>query len=158
LPLAAVAGALRNLRVHTADQAIILFEATNYNVVVNVLEAVATVTGCVVGLALHGLPGAAAGCLAGTVVGVIYGFAVPMRRFGLYLPWRHFARIAIATCVMAIVLLAIPFDRMGLALAPRIIVEMALGALVYFAALCALYPAVVRDGARRAARAFSPAS
>ena len=155
LPLAAIAGALRNMRVHTADQVIILFEQTNYNVLVNVVEVIATVGGCILGLVWYGLPGAAAGCLAGTIVGVVFCYSVAIVRFGLPLPWDHIARLTAATCVMALALANAPIEQAGFGRAAQIVAQVGLGGLVYAAALVMLYPAVLRLGARKAAGAAS---
>ena len=149
LPLAAVAGALRNLRVHTADQVIILFERTRLNVVVNVVEVIATVSCCILGLIYGGLPGATLGCLIGTIVGLFYGFHVAVTQFGLLLPWGPLARITGATFVMALVLVLIPFQSLGLGLTGQIIAEIVVGGVAYLAALLGLFPTAARAGVQK---------
>lgn len=149
LPLAVVAGALRNLRVHTVDQVIILFERTRMNVVINVVEVIATVACCILGLIYGGLPGAAAGCLAGTVAGLVFGCVVAARGFGLPLPWAMLARITLATMWMAAALALIPFERAAGPLPLRIALEVAAGGLVYLLTLAALFPELVRAGAAK---------
>ena len=155
LPLAAIAGALRNLRVHTVDQVIILFEQTRYNVIINVVEVIATVGFCIGGLLMWGLPGAAAGCLAGTIVGFVYGYYIAATRFDLALPWSDLARIALATCVMGLAVGALPMGLAGDNLAAQIALKAGVGGLVYIGAMAALFPAMAREGFGKAASALS---
>lgn len=149
LPLAAIAGGLRNLRVHTADQVIILFEQTRYNVIVNVVEVIATLTLCIAGLRLGGLEGAAAGCLAGTVVGVIYGYYVAVTRFHLPLPVSEILRIIVAAMLMGVALHFLPLAFATANPAVQLGAMVVVGGLVYVTAMAAMFPAAVRSGVER---------
>ncbi|MBV9637844.1 MAG: lipopolysaccharide biosynthesis protein [Methylobacteriaceae bacterium] len=146
LPPAVFAGAIRNLRVHFADQVFMLVERTRILILVNAIEAIAVVGLCAAGLFLWGLAGAAVGCLAGIAVGAVVCFAVAMGRYGLQLPVWHIARIAGATGAMAIAL-SLPSWRAGIV---GLTSEVATGIAVYGAALAVLYPAFVFRGCRLA--------
>lgn len=134
LPIAVLAAALRNSRVHFLDQTILLVEKPNLLLQVNAVEAAAMFLFCVLGLKFYGLQGAALGCIPGTLLGWLYCFWLT-RGFGLKLPWLHFLRIGIATLVMTAALRYVPFGHGTL----QLIGKVAIGALVYFAALSALY-------------------
>ena len=146
LPLAVAAGALRVFKNHGSDQCFLLFERTTLNVWSTVLEALATVAGCWIGLKLGGVHGAALGCLVAACVAGAASFAVANRLFGYYLDGRDLARIAGATAAMSAVLALLPpAHSLG-----GLLVEIAVGAAVYGAAMAALYPDPVRRIAGRA--------
>jgi O-antigen/teichoic acid export membrane protein len=145
LPIAVVAGAIRNLRLHFGDQVFLLMERTKVTIVINGIEVIAVVAGCTFGLVHWGLAGAAAGCLAGICVGFVVCFALAIRRHGLQLPLDHVARITVATSVMALVLAPMTWTSGVRGLAA----EIATGILVYVLALAALYPTAVRRGCRQ---------
>ena len=155
LPLAVLAGALRNLRVHVADQAFILLERTRFLVVLNTVEVVATVAFCVPGLIYGGLPGATAGCLAGTVVGLVLAYGVAVRDLGFVMPWAILGRVTLASLWMGVALFLVPFERAGAGLFWRVVVEIATGGLVYVVVMAALFPDAVRAGGRMLARRSS---
>ena len=149
MPIAAVAGGLRNFRIHYSDQVFLLFEQTRTTVLINGLEAVATLGLCWLGLLIGGLPGAALGCLAESVLGFAYGLGLAVVRIGLPVPCNHFARVLGATLLMAAVLRLSPWDAWRLPLLLRLIAETGLGFLVYAFALTAFYPRETRGGIRR---------
>ena len=157
LPLAALAGAVRNLRIHFCDQIFILFERTDLNILINVIEAVGTVVCCFVGVVHGGLPGAAAGCLAGATIGALFGFILGVSRFGLVIPWDHIARISAATAVMCSVLMTPAIANLSAPPLARVLVDLAMGGAAYALALAALYPRAVRLAALRL-RALRPAA
>ncbi len=157
LPLAALAGAVRNLRIHFSDQVFILFERTDLTLIINLVEAIGTVLFCAIGELRYGLPGAAAGCLLGSTIGAAFGFAFGVARFGLVIPWDHVARIAAATAVMSAVLMTPILANFAGPPLTRLVVEGAVGAAVYALALAALYPAAALDLMSRA-RALLPAA
>ena len=140
LPLAALAGALRNFRMHFADQPMLLLEKTHLTVWVNGVEAVATVAACALGASMGGLVGAVLGCLFGTVVGLVFGFALSVGKFGLPLPWDAAARIALATCAMALAVNASRMHPTTSVLSVQLAVEVLCGGIAYACALAALYP------------------
>jgi O-antigen/teichoic acid export membrane protein len=157
LPMAAVAGAVRNLRIHFCDQIFILFEQTRLTIVINAVETVATVVLCFAGAMYDGPVGAVAGCLAGAVIGALFAFVLGMAKFGLIVPWDHVARISAASAVMSSVLMA-PLV-VGLAHTPlmTILVKVTIAVIVYPLALAALYPSALR-GLVLKARALRPAA
>ncbi len=143
LPISAIAGAVRNMRVHFSDQSMLLFERTDLSIFVYTLEATMVVAGCFLGLRLHGLVGAAEGSLVGLALGTVFGFGFSRRMFGLILPYGRMLRIAAATAAMVAALLwtpVLPESRPVISL----LAQVALGGLVYTAALAALHPAQVR--------------
>lgn len=136
LPLAVAAGAIRAFKNHGSDQCFLLFERTTLNIWSTVVEAVATVLCCIVGLHLGGMVGAAAGCLVAAVIAEIFSFAIAHRLFGYYLRLMDIARIAAATAVMALVLelLPSPHSLTGL------LAQVAVGAGCYGGALALMFP------------------
>lgn len=152
LPLAALTGAVRNLRVHFADQVLLLMERTHLMIYLNAIEALAVVAFCALGLHFGGFPGATAGCLAGSTLGTILGFALGRIRFGLPLPWAHGLRIMLATALMALALAQPFWQQVFPGVLARVLAEMAAGVLAYGIALAALYPAFVVEAASRLQR------
>ncbi|MFI5011298.1 MAG: lipopolysaccharide biosynthesis protein [Hyphomicrobiales bacterium] len=135
LPIAILSGAVRNLRLHYADQTFLIAERTEITLVVCALEALLTLPLCILGLLEGGLVGACAGCLAGHVLAAIFTFMLAMGRFGLPFPLAHFGRIAVAIAFMMIALASVPWPatRFGLAL------EVIAGGLVYGIAIGLFY-------------------
>jgi O-antigen/teichoic acid export membrane protein len=142
LPVAVIAGALRNMRLHFSDQAFLLFERTDLATLVNGFEAIAVVIFCLTGLALYGIVGAAAGCLAGSLLGLIAGMSLSRVRFGLIIPWKHVLRISIATAVMALAVALTPNSLSQPIL--LLVLKVANGIIVYALTLTALYPSFRR--------------
>ncbi len=138
LPLAVAAGSLRNLRLHFSDQAFLLFERTDLSTLVNGFEAGAVVICCLLGVMFDGLVGAAEGCLLGSFLGLIAGMGLSRLRFGLIIPWKHMARIAVATAAMALVVVLVPNDPGRAVL--MLLLKVAGGATAYVFSLVALYP------------------
>ena len=149
MPIAAAAGAVRNIRVHFADQVLILCERNDMGVVLNAVEAAMVVGFATIGLALRGLPGAAEGCLVGSSVAAVFCFILIRRHFDFPLPWRDSACIVVAAAVMTAVLLAIPWNAFVAHPALHILAESAVGGLVYVTALLCLHPVAARTGWRR---------
>ena len=146
LPIAVAAASLRNSRVHFLDQVYLLIEKPSALLQVNVVEAVATMGFCALGLVLGGLPGAALGCVPGALIGWIYGYGLT-RKYGLRLPWAHFLKIALATSFMALVLYLMPQGAGVVGLLIRI----SCGALSYCIAISLLYSGELRAIRSRAA-------
>lgn len=129
LPLAAAAAAVRNLRMHLADQVFLIAERPHSLLALNAVEAVATMILCAAGLVWGGLAGACLGVLAATCICALAGFAIAMARYGLKLPLRDIAALVVAAAAMGIVvrLDIYPSTPLGLAL------QVAAGAAVYLA-------------------------
>lgn len=142
LPLAVLAGGLRNQRSHFADQAFLLHAATARLIPLTLIEGVGCVAGTVIGLGLGGdglggLVAATLGCTIGTALGAAATFLVAIRDHGLRPQWGAWGRILIATAVMAAGLAPIPWPGgvLGLSL------EITVGAGLYAAALAMFFPA-----------------
>ena len=139
LPIALASGAVRNLRVHFADQVFLLMERpATFCTKINTGEAIATIVLCVRGPAQGGLVGACLGCLVAHVLGMIACFGLAIARHGLKLPLADLARIAIVTALMVFAVRMMPQGASPLWLALAI----AVGAAVYGMAMAALYLAV----------------
>ncbi len=140
LPLAAIAGALKNFRVHFFDQTMILLEKTHLTIWLNSIEAVATMIACAIGATTGGLLGAVIGCVIGTIVGVVVASLICVVKFRLPLPWDAGMRITLATIAMG---LTVSFMRHNPVFGNAIVqlaVSVAAGGLAYFVSLAALYP------------------
>ena len=103
LPIAIVAAGLRNMRVHFLDQIFVLVEKPVTLLWVSVVEVVATLLLCWVGLIFYGLAGAALGCLLGTSAGALTCWWLA-QSLGLKMPWVHLFKVCLASLIMAIVL------------------------------------------------------
>ena len=149
LPLALVAGMVRNLRVHFADQVFLLMAQTHLMVIINLVEAGAVVVLCALGLHFGGFAWATAGCLAGSTLGTIFGFALGRIKFGLPLPLAHAARILLATAVMGVALALPHWTQLAPLELTRLLLKIGVGAVTYGMALALLYPGFVAQGASR---------
>ena len=65
LPMAVLAGALRNVRIHFAEQVFLLHERSTIPLWNDAVDAMLSLAGGAIGLWLGGLPGAVAGAAAG---------------------------------------------------------------------------------------------
>jgi O-antigen/teichoic acid export membrane protein len=139
LPLATLAGMLRNARVHYADQIYLLHERTGWLLVITLVEAVATLVGAAAGGWTGGVVGAVAGVLVAHAAVAVLVFAQGVAMLGLRVRWADLGRIAAATAAMSLVVWAPPPASSALELAAVV----ALGAAVYAACLMALLPDIV---------------
>jgi O-antigen/teichoic acid export membrane protein len=135
LPLATLAGLVKNLRSHFANQPFLLAQKTAWTLAIDVLETGLFLAAAAIGLRTMGLVGAAAGALMAVSVGALVSFAVAVRKLGMPVPVAHLARIALSTAVMAASLALLP----PFAGWPRLLAAVALGAAVYAAALALSY-------------------
>jgi len=141
LPLAALAGAIRNLRAHFGDQVFLLHNRTRWMMAIAAIDASMTVVLSVLFLPRWGLAGVAGATAAAALVAAIASFAIGFSRFGLSLPVWHLVRIALATIAMAALLRIFPEART----IPVLAAHVAAGAATYFAMLALLYaPSLVR--------------
>ncbi|MBV1701732.1 MAG: polysaccharide biosynthesis C-terminal domain-containing protein [Hyphomicrobiales bacterium] len=161
LPLAAVAGAVRNIRIHFADQVFLLFERTQYVAYINLTEAVLVVAFCGIGLYAGGLTGATLGCLVGSGIGAVLSFGLAYRMFGLRFPFAHAARILGASALMALALAHGIWNHWSGHLSVKLTAEIAVGALVYALWMGLLYPHPFAEAwhlvSKRLLRAIQPA-
>ena len=136
-----LAGALHAFRDHGTDQPFLVFARTKLAALSTGLEAVLTVLMCWAGLRIDGVYGAVAGCVIAAAIATVFSFALARMLFGYYLRWSDIARIAVATAAMAAAQSLMP-DASSLA---RLVIEIAVCALVYFAVMGVLYPGLSRQ-------------
>ena len=140
LPVAALAGGIRNFRAHFADQVYLLHKRTGVLIVINSVEAAMTVGLGVLLVSWFGLVGGVMANAGATLIAAVLSFAISTVVFKLRPPAIHLMRIVIATAVMVAVLAAIPAGQ-----TVRILLfHIALGAAIYAATLLALYGQTVR--------------
>jgi O-antigen/teichoic acid export membrane protein len=142
LPLAVLAGSIRNQRAHYVDQLFLLHTAPGRMVPLMTIEALGCVVGVAAGLmwgggGIAGLVWATVGCVAGTLLAAVLTTAIAMKDYRLRPQWSRWARILGATGVMCAVLAVVPWGRGTLAL----IGEVVAGVIVYGAAMALLFPA-----------------
>ena len=135
LPLATLAGAIRNLRAHFGDQVFLLHNRTRWMMAIAAIDATTTVVLSAIFLRYWGLPGAAGATVLAALAAAIVSFSIGFSRFGLTLPMSHLIRIALATIAMAAVLRIFPEAPRYTILAGHI----AAGAAIYIATLALLY-------------------
>ena len=138
LPIAIVAGALRNYRVHFPDQALILLERTRLTITVNGAEALAVTVFTIIGFQQGGLAGACLGCCAGIALGALVCFAMAIIGFGLRPQIAEALLILAATLFMAFCLSWCDWPRLGAV--TGLITEAAAGGLIYGAAMLCVFP------------------
>ena len=151
MPLAVITGAVRNIRVHYADMAFILFERTGLSVFVNVAEAVFMIALCAAGYATYGIQGSVAGACAASSIGAVLGF-VMARRFGLPMPLADWGRIVLATTVMSTVLLMAGGALQNLSDLKQLVVVSSAGVVLYGGCLAMLFPAIPQQALARLRR------
>jgi O-antigen/teichoic acid export membrane protein len=149
LPLATIAGGIRNIRIHFADQVLILMERIDVGIAINLVEAVCVIAGAWIGLQLGGLAGAVEGCLVASAIGAVLCFAYIGRQFGFPLPWANTARVFLATAIMVAALMLVPWASLRIGPAAHIALASVLGAFVYAIALASLNPEFARLGWRQ---------
>lgn len=135
LPLAALAGLVKNLRSHFANQAFLLAQKTNWTLALDILETLLFLIGAAVGLRTLGVVGAAWGALIAVSVGALLAFAIAIGRLKMPFPGRHLLRIVLATAVMSLALSVLP----PLTGWMQLLAAVALGGLVYIATLALGY-------------------
>jgi hypothetical protein len=139
LPLAMLASAARNLRVHYPDQSLMLLEVTSLAIGVNLIEAVITLALSFFGALLDGPIGAVYGCVWGSLIGCLVGFLVPVMLHELPLFWKDFFKITLATFIMVVSLFAVDplFESDNLLL--RISLEFCFSVSSYTLSILCLY-------------------
>ena len=147
-PVAATAGALRNLNLHGISQVFLLLVRTDIVLVVNAAEAVFTLVLGYVGLRLGGIEGAAVGCLAGSGLGLLVA-GIWAAAIGLPIPLGSMLRVLAASALMGAMLLAIPWPA-GVA---GLMASIAAGGCLYGGLILALFPQVLTGLRSRLRRA-----
>jgi O-antigen/teichoic acid export membrane protein len=148
LGLSVLAGAIRNLHMHTTDQLMVLERRIAMLAKVDVVEIALCTAFSAAGLLLEGLRGAVVGQALGSLVTLGLSMWLARRFLGFRWPWLETAKIGIATAVMlgALVALHASHDALGLGLATLV------GTVVYAAACAVLFAPALRRlwSARRA--------
>lgn len=144
LPLAVLAGAIRNFRAHFGDQVFLLHNRTRLWLWIVACDGGLTVLFSIGATAMWGLTGAAIAGVAASAVAAAVSFSIGLSSFDLRLPWGHLARIALATGAMTLGLhwLAQPGHYVTVAL------HIGAGAAIYAVALAVVYASAVIDYAR----------
>lgn len=135
LPLATLAGAIRNLRAHFGDQVFLLHNRTRWMMAISAIDATMTVVFSALCFRYWGFEGAASATVGAALAAAIVSFAIGFSKFGLILPVGHLIRIGLATLAMAALLRRFPE-------APTLILLVAhigAGAAAYLATLAVLY-------------------
>ncbi|MEH6413492.1 lipopolysaccharide biosynthesis protein [Pseudomonas sp. CGJS7] len=135
LPIATLAGLIKNLRSHFANQPFLLAQKTGWTLAIDVLETVLFLAGAAIGLRTLGLSGAAWGAFAAVSIGAALSFYIAVRRLGMPMPYAHLLRIGLATAAMAAALSLLP-PLSGWA---ALLGAVALGGAVYAATLALSY-------------------
>ena len=135
LPLATLAGAIRNLRAHFGDQVFLLHSRTRWMMAVAAIDATMTMLLSALCFRYWGFAGAAGATVGAALAAAIVSFAIGFSRFGLTLPVGHLIRIALATLAMAALLRLFPEASTLIHLAAHI----GAGAAAYLATLAVLY-------------------
>jgi O-antigen/teichoic acid export membrane protein len=138
LPLSILAGALHAFRDHGTDQPFLIYARTKLAALSTGLEAVLTVLMCWAGLQIGGVYGAVAGCTVAAAIALVFSFALARTLFSYYLRWSDLARIAVATAAMALAESLMP-EPAGIT---ALVLEIGVSAVVYFAVMALLYPAL----------------
>jgi O-antigen/teichoic acid export membrane protein len=136
MPLAMIAGAVRTLRNHSADQACLLLDRTRVSMISNLADAALTTAGAAFGLASGGIIGAVVGAVAGTTVAAAGAVAYAAIWLRLRLNIGVALRIGVAAAAMAVVLWWAPTPAGVFSIAAKI----ALGAIVYLVAAMLVLP------------------
>lgn len=136
LPLAIVAGALRNFRIHFGEQVFLLHERTTVPLWNDAVDAVASLAGGAIGLSLGGLPGAVAGAAMGSAVSLAVTLAAAWVFYRFAMPLGALLRIALATAAMVLAVKCLAVH----ATLPSLSLAIAAGAAVYGITLVAAYP------------------
>ena len=153
LSLSVLAGAVRNLHMHTTDQLMVLERRIGMLAKLDMFEIFACASLSLAGLLLQGLQAAVIGQALGSLLTLGLSVWLARRFMGFAWPWRETLKVAAATAVMALTLAlflgANAADLGLLALAEAAL----LGALVY-AAVCAFLfaPALQKAIALRRAK------
>lgn len=147
LPAALIAGSLRMFQDQCVDAGFLVFERPNYPPLVSAMDALTAVLGCLVGLVIGGVPGAAWGCAAGAGITSLGGVIMARKVYGFRIRSEDIAKIGGATALMALALAAFGVPETFSAL----ILATVAGALTYAAVMILLFPQF-RGALRRTGR------
>lgn len=140
LPWAILAGAIRNFRIHFAEQVFLLHERTRVPLWNDAIDALLSLAGVALGLWFAGLPGAVAGAAAGAAVSLAVTLVFGWSAYRFAMPVDALWRIAFATVAMAAAVKILPPAPTPVSLT----FAFAVGGITYGAALAAVYPDLIR--------------
>lgn len=143
LPMALVTGALRNVRIHFANQVFLLHEKPMIPVLNDGIDAALTLVFGGIGLWLGGLTGCVMGVMTGSVVTLATGFGAAWRWHAFTFPVADVLRIGTATVAMAIAVARLDTRPDTASIAYAVF----LGGIVYAAVLAAMYPSATAKAA-----------
>jgi O-antigen/teichoic acid export membrane protein len=148
LPLATLAGAIRNFRAHFADQVFLLHRRTKLTIAINSVEALLTVGASILFISWWGLTGAVIASTVSAVVAAVVSFSTGAILFRLRPPFLHLFKIVVATAAMMLVLQGLKKDGGSVLLALHI----GVGASVYAVVLALLYVMTLKSLLNRRAK------
>jgi O-antigen/teichoic acid export membrane protein len=141
LPMATLAGAIKNFRAHFPDQIFLLDGDTSVFIRIDLIEALAVLAFCTIGVWMAGLAGGVAGAAAGVGAGLAASMFFAAKAGGFHILWGHMARIALASLAMAgAIRLLAPSPTIG-----WLISSIILGAVIYALALAILHAGEIRQ-------------
>lgn len=141
LPIAAIAGVIRDFRSHSTNQIFLLHNKTRFSTVISLIDLVVGITFSFIGVQMWGLVGVAAGSLAAAVISLILSIALSGLKFGFFLPTRELFRVTIATLLMFISVWSLPETHTSFYLLGKIV----MGAIIYFILILFLLPETARN-------------
>ena len=124
LPLAILAGGLRDINIHSTAQLFILNRDFRVAAAVDIIDIVCSAVLTALGLWFYGLYGAAFGATIGAGIGCVAGIGLAHLWTQFTYPLLHALRIAAATALMAIVLHLMTFQPSWYGLASMVAVGM----------------------------------
>ena len=143
LPMALVTGALRNVRIHFANQVFLLHEKPMVPVLNDGIDALLTLVFGGIGLWFGGLTGCVMGVMIGSIVTLATGFAAAWHWHAFTFPLADVLRIGTATVAMAIAVARLDIRPATASIAYAIII----GGIVYAAVLAVMYPTLATKAA-----------
>jgi O-antigen/teichoic acid export membrane protein len=140
LGLSVLAGAVRNLHMHTTDQLMVLDRRIWMLAKVDLVEIVLCAACSLAGLVMWGLRGAVVGQAIGSLFTLGLSIWLARHRLGLRWPWAESAKVLVASAVMLLALAGLhaQHNALGLGLASL------LGAVVYGVACSVLFAPSLR--------------
>jgi O-antigen/teichoic acid export membrane protein len=140
LGLSVLAGAIRNLHMHTTDQLMVLERRIGMLAKVDLFEIVLCAGLSLAGLVLEGVRGAVIGQALGSLATLALSMFLARRHLGFVWPWADTAKIVGATAAMSLVLYTLhaEHDMLGLGLASVV------GTLAYALACAVIFAPALR--------------
>jgi O-antigen/teichoic acid export membrane protein len=140
LGLAVLAGAIRNLHMHTTDQLMVLERRISMLARVDVFEITLCAGLSLAGLVLEGVRGAVIGQALGSLATLALSMYLARKHLGFVWPWADTAKIMGATAAMALALYLLHAEHNVLGLGVASVV----GTLAYAAACAVIFAPALR--------------